>query len=292
VNPAPLPLKGANTHMVLRTWPSWIHRGDLPEAMMDGAGKMVADYRYSIPVAWSSAMQYESFWHDEVKKYGRKSFKAPRILRAEPLPSYLGLVGRIYNTNRMQIDQDITPLLKRSYQHTLAQWQLRSQRWSEMRSPWYPIDYRLWSLTPWSWISGRAMINNFRLAHSQKNLPRCLAYARELIDYWLVVQRLEATPEENPIMWLFVAIGQLMLATIPRLPQDTQIIRPAKPVENFPNSKCPLEPHLISSTGTIKIPPRRLEDLITRINTRKATTHPAQCLKHFVKIFYPGAVLK
>ncbi|KAH8681754.1 hypothetical protein BX600DRAFT_491920 [Xylariales sp. PMI_506] len=281
--------KGVSTHMNMGVWPRWWERGDLPQRVIDDALELPdLCYNYAVPVYWLSAMQDASFWQTIVSRHGSAVFKVPRILRSVVTNDWETLNGRYFGARRMRIQENTLDALRNGYSKVLNYWNAR-RSWWHYRRPWFNDEYRRWALTPWSWTQAREMIGKFRDAHAKRDLKECLTQAREILQLERSYHDTKDNAADNPIVWVFVAIGTMMLASIPILEEDIVTSGTAKQSELFPNSWA-VSPHAPQEMQPLVVQVRHTRMLQPPHRTlRSAWSHPKDKINDFATIFFLGA---
>jgi hypothetical protein len=223
-----------------------------------------------------------------VEKNGSSVFKVPKILRTESYAPKYFAGTRVFGARRMRITDDILPDLHPALEEVLRNWEYRKLLWSHIR-PWHQVEYRMWSLSPWSWVFGREIVGQFRRAHAQRDLGLCLEWARTLLGCDHHHTETRGTPNENPLLWLWISIGALMIATIPILRIDLDYAGKASQIEIFP-SRTSIPPSEVSASGSITFTQGQREFLRTSGTTVKTSwAHPNEGILYFMNVFYPGA---
>lgn len=204
---------------------------------------------FPIPGVFAASIRSEDWWREVVGTCGLRAFKIPRVLRSESrFPQHFH-GRRAYNTRRVLGPQDMVGYWIHPMVEVLGRWEQRRSAWDRAQ-PWHHLEYTIWSQTPWSWTHARESIQKFRDAHARRDLAGSISSARELTSAQLPPDGSYGHPSTNPISWIFVAIGHLMLATVPLMEEDYNANWGRKSFVAYPNSLgSPLIPAPLHADG-------------------------------------------
>ncbi|KAI1851506.1 hypothetical protein JX265_012412 [Neoarthrinium moseri] len=286
--------RGGNMHLMLQEWPDYLAHSNLPTVLQYGDTTPVT-FNFPLPVAYSSAFSNAYFWDYVVDKHGSKAFKAPKILRCEVTSPWFSMGVRHYAARRTRIPHDTPESFKDSYRQVLSVWSTRRAAWENHR-PWYAWQYFLWGMSPWSWTRGREYIELFRAAHARRDYTACLIQVGALTKYRQWSDYFEQGNEGNPVIWLFISIGYLMLATLP--PRSwSQLVLPdpqKRTLKMYPTSRAtpPFLPGAVIDLSEVR-PDLDALDLADWRRTRTVTADPvifpADPIARFEELFMVNA---
>jgi hypothetical protein len=180
--------------------------------------------RTPIPNAWISSVLLQSFYDSAVQKYGFDAFKAPRLWEQRYV--HRGFYNRAHRAipirNAESLQGAIVDGLDRDVGRALQELRVRRLTWHRLR-PWYPKEYSLWQMTPYSNIRGRDMLLEFRNAISLESRLRdprtaeiLASNTSNLLNFFLINRglRREDAPHASSL-WIFQALAYMMHAVLP-----------------------------------------------------------------------------
>ena len=172
-----------------------------------------------LPVSWASSFLLEAFYTTLVARYGLAAFEAPRILSATS--TYRGF----YNTTSFAQPlrtalSAVHSTLTRQLDTALSSLAARRAVWARLR-PWYLASHTLWSQTPYSNPSARAILTRFTAALTLRHTHAHRA-EREAHDafsglyYYMDLRKAQPGDAEYPERdWVFAVLGLMMQAVMP-----------------------------------------------------------------------------
>lgn len=184
------------------------------------------------PAAWAAAFGTKEFWDHVVPfRQGSLAFKASSVFRSEGQNFWRNLGERAYGAKRARLDS--TDPYRAKYEVAHQIWQRRKIHWISLR-PWYTEEYAKWCSTPWSMNSARITLERFVEAHSRRDVIQCTAQAHRMGKYR---EKFANNGGTAPLAWIFIALGHLMKAAIPKLEQDwTEMWSKGTGTHLYPNS--------------------------------------------------------
>ncbi|KAI0173207.1 hypothetical protein GGR52DRAFT_542267 [Hypoxylon sp. FL1284] len=167
---------GYPSHVALIDWPSRYMGDFFSGAQIENNGKSRALERawecYLVPTEWVSAMFSETFWADVVSSRGSAAFRPPRVLGSQM--NFLELDELVITSCRPVLPPRFSvPELENRSRRLVGRWKAERRAMLQRRSEWYNEEYASWQLLPWSELSTRELINQFRYYHARRNLVEC-----------------------------------------------------------------------------------------------------------------------
>ncbi|KAK7955715.1 uncharacterized protein PG986_004937 [Apiospora aurea] len=139
--------------------------------------------------------------------------------------------------------EDTVPEMSTHYRKFQRQWQWLST-WNQVTRPWWEEQYQKWSLSPWSVVSAREWIAQFREAHIRRELPECTMLVWKMINAIGEDKYSKGfDPLLGPTMNLWASIASLMMASIPVMPGAYDRKGPRPDIWWYPNSFVKQDEH-------------------------------------------------
>ncbi|KAI1751589.1 hypothetical protein F4782DRAFT_547587 [Xylaria castorea] len=177
---------------------------------------------YHVPSVWSSKLLTASFWNDPA--YLRKSdnfFHNSRIFKMTA-PIKNRKTGECTSPLAVRVpNQPGQPYHYPENQKVADDWFHQGELWNSLRDPWYQNTFKEWEISPWSYMKERLLIDAFARAFARKDHIQCaqiadgFVYKVDWTNGHSKYKKSMPTAVDASPLWIWHAIGLLMLASIP-----------------------------------------------------------------------------